>query len=207
MSTLHKNALRVLRSFLTKRVELFPSTTTLLCLAKFVERVKSIKFLEVTITNNLSWISHGCKKLQKVVCTAQTITEANLPSMDSIYVARCHGKAVNIIKDPLHPGQRGCHGYWIGSSYACLFVGNSKRVPLVLTKHPTSIHIQKIISCHFRHLQRDATTRHTLPSPPLSNCHRDSLLQDTLHSSKAQSKLEEQHLIFRLGTLQPSGLN
>eukprot|EP00061_Rhincodon_typus_P007340 g28944.t1 len=26
-----------------------------------------------------------CKKQQKVVCTAQTITEANLPSMDSIY--------------------------------------------------------------------------------------------------------------------------
>eukprot|EP00061_Rhincodon_typus_P003531 g20306.t1 len=101
-----------------------------------VERVKSIKFLRVTITDNLTWTSHvdatvkkaqqrlfffrwlgkfsmsitslnnfyrytiesilsGCitawygnssaqerKKLQKVVCTAQTITEANLPPMD-----------------------------------------------------------------------------------------------------------------------------
>eukprot|EP00061_Rhincodon_typus_P000981 g13356.t1 len=123
-----------------------------------VERVKSIKFLRVTITNNLSWISHvdatvkkaqqhlfflrqlrkfgmsvrsltnfyrctiesalsGCttawygncsaqdsKKLQKVVCVAQIITEANFPSMDSIYMAHCRRKAANIIKDPSHPG-------------------------------------------------------------------------------------------------------
>eukprot|EP00061_Rhincodon_typus_P009859 g33677.t1 len=43
------------------------------------------------------------KKLQKVVCTVQTITEANLPSMDSIYKARCLGKVANIIKDPSRP--------------------------------------------------------------------------------------------------------
>eukprot|EP00061_Rhincodon_typus_P009024 g32169.t1 len=55
-----------------------------------VERMKSIKLLE----------NH--KKLQKVVCTAQTITEANLPSIDSTYMARCRGKAANIIKDPSH---------------------------------------------------------------------------------------------------------
>eukprot|EP00061_Rhincodon_typus_P008082 g30380.t1 len=42
------------------------------------------------------------KKLQKVVCMAQTITEANLPSIDSIYMAHCCEKAVNIIKDLLH---------------------------------------------------------------------------------------------------------
>eukprot|EP00061_Rhincodon_typus_P009622 g33262.t1 len=107
-----------------------------------VERVNSIKFFRVTITNILSWTSHinatikkaqqclfflrqlrkcgmstrsltnfyrctiesGCKKLQKEVCTAQTITEASLPSMDSIYVAHCCRKAANIIKDPSHPG-------------------------------------------------------------------------------------------------------
>eukprot|EP00061_Rhincodon_typus_P013268 g39537.t1 len=122
-----------------------------------VERVNSIKFLRVIITDNLSWTSHvdatvkkaqqrlfflrqlrkfgmstriltnfyrctiesilfrcitawygNCcaqdhKKLQEVVCTAQIITEANLPSMDSIYMAHCHGKAANIIKDPSHP--------------------------------------------------------------------------------------------------------
>eukprot|EP00061_Rhincodon_typus_P012467 g38222.t1 len=31
--------------------------------------------------------AEDCKKLQKMVCTAQTITEANLPSADSIYKA------------------------------------------------------------------------------------------------------------------------
>eukprot|EP00061_Rhincodon_typus_P006954 g28115.t1 len=43
------------------------------------------------------------KKLQMVVCTAQTIMEANLPSMDSIYIAHCCKKMVNIIKNPSHP--------------------------------------------------------------------------------------------------------
>eukprot|EP00061_Rhincodon_typus_P001639 g15353.t1 len=61
---------------------------------------------------------------------------------------------------------------------------NSDRVPLVLTYHLTSIHIQKIITCHFRHLQRDPTTRHIFQSPPLSTFCRDCSLQDTLvHSS------------------------
>eukprot|EP00061_Rhincodon_typus_P002381 g17401.t1 len=121
-----------------------------------VERVKSIKFLRVTITDDLSWTSHvdgrvkkaqqllfflrrlrkfgmsirsltnfyrctvesilsrcktarygncsaqGRKKLQKVVCTAQTMMEANLPSTDSIYTALCCRKTANI-KDLSHP--------------------------------------------------------------------------------------------------------
>eukprot|EP00061_Rhincodon_typus_P005908 g25990.t1 len=41
---------------------------------------------------------------------------------------------------------------------------NRDRVPLVLTYHPTNAHIRKIIRRHFRHLQRDATTRHPFPS-------------------------------------------
>eukprot|EP00061_Rhincodon_typus_P010928 g35570.t1 len=84
-----------------------------------VEIVKSIKFLRVMITDDLCAIENilsGCitawygncsaqdpKKLQKAVCTVQTITEANLPSLDSIYTARCHRKAANLIKDPSHP--------------------------------------------------------------------------------------------------------
>eukprot|EP00061_Rhincodon_typus_P003346 g19871.t1 len=35
---------------------------------------------------------------------------------------------------------------------------NRDRGPLILTYHPTSIHIQKIIRRHFCHLQQDATT-------------------------------------------------
>eukprot|EP00061_Rhincodon_typus_P008449 g31052.t1 len=78
------------------------------------ERVKSIKFLRVTMCDDLAWTfyvnatvkkaqqhlfflrklrkfawygnssSQDGRKLQKVVCTAQTITEADLPSTDSI---------------------------------------------------------------------------------------------------------------------------
>eukprot|EP00061_Rhincodon_typus_P001669 g15410.t1 len=51
----------------------------------------------------VNYSAQGRKKLQRVVCTAQTITEANLPSMDSIYITRCCGKVANIIKDPSHP--------------------------------------------------------------------------------------------------------
>eukprot|EP00061_Rhincodon_typus_P008497 g31150.t1 len=61
-----------------------------------VERVESVKFLGVMINNTLD---QDHKKRHKMVCTAQTITEANFPSMDSIYMARCHRKVANIIKD------------------------------------------------------------------------------------------------------------
>ncbi|XP_059807711.1 uncharacterized protein LOC132381986 [Hypanus sabinus] len=40
------------------------------------------------------------------------------------------------------------------------------RVPLILTYHPTSLQVQRIILCNFRHLQRDPTTKHIFPSPP-----------------------------------------
>eukprot|EP00061_Rhincodon_typus_P001051 g13570.t1 len=61
---------------------------------------------------------------------------------------------------------------------------NSDRVSLVLTDHPTSIHIKKIIRHHFCHLQQDAITRHIFPSPPLSTFLRDCSLWDTLvHTS------------------------
>eukprot|EP00061_Rhincodon_typus_P001637 g15350.t1 len=60
---------------------------------------------------------------------------------------------------------------------------NSDRVPPLLTYHLTGIHIQKFIRRHFRHLQRDATTRHIYPSPPLSVFRRDRSLWDTLVDS------------------------
>eukprot|EP00061_Rhincodon_typus_P002055 g16491.t1 len=73
---------------------------------------------------------------------------------------------------------------------------NSNRVPLLPTYHPTSIHIQKIISCHFRQLQQDATTRYIYPSPPSSNFRRDHPLWDTLShfSFNANTPDPQQHL-------------
>eukprot|EP00061_Rhincodon_typus_P003578 g20434.t1 len=74
---------------------------------------------------------------------------------------------------------------------------NSDRVPLVLTYHPTSIHIQKIIRCHFHHLQRDATTKHVFPFPPLSTFRRHCSLRDTLvYSAFTPSTLLQPHGIF-----------
>eukprot|EP00061_Rhincodon_typus_P003867 g21163.t1 len=82
-------------------------------LKKFGMSVRSLtNFYRCTIESILSgcimaWNDNCCaqdhKKLQKVVCTAQTIIEAKLPSMNSIYMAHCQGKAANIIKDPSHP--------------------------------------------------------------------------------------------------------
>eukprot|EP00061_Rhincodon_typus_P007878 g30001.t1 len=82
-------------------------------LRKFGTSIRSLtNFYRCTIESILSgyitaWYGNCSardrKQLQKVVCTAQTIVEANLPSMDSIYTARCHGKVANIIKDPFHP--------------------------------------------------------------------------------------------------------
>ncbi|XP_062896713.1 kinesin-like protein KIF6 isoform X3 [Mobula hypostoma] len=43
------------------------------------------------------------KKLQKIVNTAQHITQTNLPSLDSLYTARCRSSAARIIKDATHP--------------------------------------------------------------------------------------------------------
>eukprot|EP00061_Rhincodon_typus_P008258 g30708.t1 len=66
-------------------------------LRKFAMSIRSlINFYRCTIESLLSrcimaWYGNcsaqDCEKLQKGVCTAQTITEANLPSMDSIYMA------------------------------------------------------------------------------------------------------------------------
>eukprot|EP00061_Rhincodon_typus_P016240 g44349.t1 len=82
-------------------------------LKKFGVSIRTItNFYRCTIESKLSgcitaWYGNCSaqdhKKLRKVMSTAQSIMEAKLPSMDSIYTARCHGKAANIIKDPSHP--------------------------------------------------------------------------------------------------------
>eukprot|EP00061_Rhincodon_typus_P002127 g16676.t1 len=66
-------------------------------LRKFAMSITSLtNFYRCTIESKLSrcitaWYgscpAQDRKKLQKGVCTAQTIMEANLPSMDSIYMA------------------------------------------------------------------------------------------------------------------------
>eukprot|EP00061_Rhincodon_typus_P009778 g33538.t1 len=73
---------------------------------------------------------------------------------------------------------------WVQPISLSLPSHSSDRVPLILTYHPTSIHIQQIIRCHFRQLQRDATTRHIFLSCPLSAFCRDCSLRDILvHTS------------------------
>eukprot|EP00061_Rhincodon_typus_P004004 g21529.t1 len=53
--------------------------------------IESIQFKCLTVWyGKCSAQDHN--KLQKGVCTAQTIIKANRPSMDSIYMAYCHGK-------------------------------------------------------------------------------------------------------------------
>eukprot|EP00061_Rhincodon_typus_P001343 g14516.t1 len=73
---------------------------------------------------------------------------------------------------------------------------NSDRIPHILTYHPSSIHIQKIIRSHFRHLQREAT-RHIFSSPPLSTFRRDCSLLDTLvHTSFTPNTSPQPHDTF-----------
>eukprot|EP00061_Rhincodon_typus_P003016 g19079.t1 len=77
-------------------------------LSKFGMFIKSpTNFYKCTIESTLSrcitaWYGNfsaqNRKKVLKMVCT-----EANLPFVNSIYMAHCRGKAANIIKDPLYP--------------------------------------------------------------------------------------------------------
>ena len=48
--------------------------------------------------------AQDCKKLQKVMNVAHSITQTSLPSIDSVYTSRCLGKAASIIKEPTQPG-------------------------------------------------------------------------------------------------------
>ncbi len=45
-----------------------------------------------------------CKALQRVVRLAERISGSALPSLQDIYLKRCRGRAVKIIKDSNHPG-------------------------------------------------------------------------------------------------------
>ncbi|XP_072373139.1 uncharacterized protein [Scyliorhinus torazame] len=86
----------------------------------FLRKLRKFGMSTLTLTNfyrcTIESILSGCitawygncsaqdhKKLQRVVNTAQSITQICLPSIDSIYTSRCLGKAGSIIKDPSHP--------------------------------------------------------------------------------------------------------
>ena len=47
--------------------------------------------------------AQDCKKLQRVMNEAQSITQTSLPSIDTVYTSHCLGNAASIIKDPTHP--------------------------------------------------------------------------------------------------------
>ena len=61
-----------------------------------------------------------CKKLQKVVNEAESVTQTSLPSIDSVYTFRCLGKAASTIKDPMHPGHTLFHLLPSGKRYKSL---------------------------------------------------------------------------------------
>ena len=46
------------------------------------------------------------KALQRVVLTAQYITEAKLPAIQDLYIRQCQRKALKIVKDSSHPSHR-----------------------------------------------------------------------------------------------------
>ncbi len=48
--------------------------------------------------------SQDCKALQRVMHLAERISGSALPSLQDIYLKRCRGRAVKIIKDSNHPG-------------------------------------------------------------------------------------------------------
>jgi gmma-aminobutyric acid receptor subunit gamma len=47
--------------------------------------------------------AHNRKALQRIVRSAQCITEGKLPALQDTYTTQCHRKAIKIIKDNNHP--------------------------------------------------------------------------------------------------------
>ncbi len=67
--------------------------------------------IESVLTQCISvWYSNAtkqdCKALQRVVRLAERISGSALPSLQDIYLKRCRSRAVKIIKDSNHPGNR-----------------------------------------------------------------------------------------------------
>eukprot|EP00061_Rhincodon_typus_P012573 g38394.t1 len=91
--------------FQTNAIYKFVDDTTLVAQEIWHIRKDPHKFYQCTTESILFRYcsAQDHKKLQKIVCTAQTITEANLSSMAFTCTSRFCGKAANIIKDPNCP--------------------------------------------------------------------------------------------------------
>ncbi len=71
-----------------------------------VERVSSFKYLGVNISEDLTWTTHIQTQVKKAVRLAERILGSSLPSLQDIYLKRYKSRAVKIIKDSNHPGNR-----------------------------------------------------------------------------------------------------
>ena len=79
--------------------------------------------------------------LQRVVQTAQYITEAKLPAIQDLYTRQCQRKVLKIVKDSSHPSHRTVyllkHGKWSRSNKS-----RSKR--LLYSFYPQAIRLVNI---------------------------------------------------------------
>eukprot|EP00061_Rhincodon_typus_P013673 g40196.t1 len=76
--------------------------------------------------------SQDCRKLQRVVNTAQTIAQTNFPSVDFIFTSPSLGRVTNIIKDSSHPGYTLFHPLPLGRS-------SCNTVPCTLFCYPDAL--------------------------------------------------------------------
>eukprot|EP00061_Rhincodon_typus_P005995 g26162.t1 len=158
-STPHQYDLRALRFFLEQRPELWLLITTLLYLAKLVLTLNNFSFNSSQFLQFLRF--HR-------ICSDEANFDKGASEMSTFFLNQ--GFPSSIVDRALNRVQPISHTSALSLS---LPSRNSERVLLVLTYHPTSIHIQKIIRRHFRQLQQEAITGHIFPSPPLSTFHRD----------------------------------
>ena len=72
-----------------------------------LRRLKKFDLAPKTLTNLYRWYSNctarNSRALQRVMRSAQRITEGKLPALQDTYSTQCHRKAKKIIKDNNHP--------------------------------------------------------------------------------------------------------
>eukprot|EP00061_Rhincodon_typus_P012186 g37763.t1 len=181
-----------------KRPEPFPSTTTLFRLAKFILTLNNFSFnsshfhqVGGVATGTCMGPSYVCPFVE---CVEHSLFPDSIPFSQFLHLHCICSNDANFIK-----GASGISSFFLNQGFPSTIVNsslnwvspishtlaltcshNSDRVSLVVTYHPTRIHIPWIISNHYCHIQRDAITRHIFPLSPLSAFHKDHSLQDTL---------------------------